>query len=38
MPSQEKSAFLGFTKCLLADESDCTEHKDDPWVSKVIEA
>lgn len=25
-----------FTNCLLTDESDCTEHKDDPWVSKVL--
>lgn len=28
----------GFTNCLSADESDCTEYKDDPWVSKVVEA
>lgn len=42
MQSQEKSAFLspspGFTNHLLVNESDCTEHRDDPGVHNVIQA
>lgn len=42
MQSQEKPAFLspspGFTNYLSINESDCTQHKDDPGVHKVIQA